>query len=343
MSVIVSSRQLLGRGLDGSERVLEIDRDITDRKRGEEELQTRPRRAGREGRAAARRTCQTANRTLLMVSACDQALVQISDERELTGVICQIIQDEGEYPLVWVGLLDDGERTPFAASPPRVTGTGISIGSRGRWRTRPWRPDRRRRAIRTRRTDGEPRHRRRDRGQRVETRPRCHAVFAQWPPFHSSTRARTSSASWSSTPTSVHGFEQKQVTLLKELADDLAFGITSAPRPRGTRPGAEGPGAEGVTAAGARRRDRPYGAEGAAENRPAPPRPDPAAPRRHALRAGGPGGAAAGGRSTGRAREAERARAGMHRRVPLPHVRAQPSLLHRAGPVHGPGLARGRG
>ena len=59
-----------------------------------------------------------------MVSACDQALVQISDERELTGVICQIIQDEGGYPLVWVGLVDGGPGGLRRAWPPRVTVTG---------------------------------------------------------------------------------------------------------------------------------------------------------------------------------------------------------------------------
>jgi PAS domain S-box-containing protein len=89
--VVVSSRQLVGRDLDGTERVLQVDRDITDKKRAEQEL----RRAHDElEEKVASRTVELmkANRTLLMVSACDQALVQISDERELIGVICQIIR-----------------------------------------------------------------------------------------------------------------------------------------------------------------------------------------------------------------------------------------------------------
>ncbi len=108
--VIVSSRLQIGRGFDGGERVLEIDRDITDRIRAREDLQ----RAHDElEEKVLQRTSdlQRANRMLRMVSACDQALVEISDELELMHVICQIIQDEGGYRLVWVGLAeDDGAR-----------------------------------------------------------------------------------------------------------------------------------------------------------------------------------------------------------------------------------------
>ena len=127
-----------GRAWTAIGRVLEIDRDITDKKRVEEEL----RRAHDElEEKVASRTAdlQRANRTLLMVSACDQALVQISDERELIGVICQIIQDEGGYPLVWVGL-QDGPRGAdavhrFRGGPRRLPGHRIraALGGRRRW------------------------------------------------------------------------------------------------------------------------------------------------------------------------------------------------------------------
>ncbi|HYW85905.1 MAG TPA: PAS domain S-box protein, partial [Spirochaetia bacterium] len=106
--VIVSSRLQMGRGFDGRERVLEIDRDITDRIRAQEDLQ----KAHDElEEKVLQRTSdlQKANQMLRMVSACDQALVEISDELEMMHVICQIIQDEGGYRLVWVGLSDTAD------------------------------------------------------------------------------------------------------------------------------------------------------------------------------------------------------------------------------------------
>ncbi len=101
--VVVSSRLHLGHGTDGELRVLQIDRDITEQKRIQDEL--RQARDELEEKVRQRTTdLQKANRDLLMISACDQALVQMSNEHELIAVICHIIQEEGGYPLVWVGL-----------------------------------------------------------------------------------------------------------------------------------------------------------------------------------------------------------------------------------------------
>src|SRR5271157_748416 len=223
--VTVSSRQLIGRGLDGSERVLEIDRDITDSKRVEEEL----RRAHDElEEKVDLRTAELvkANRTLLMVSACDQALVQISDEHELTGVICQIIQDEGGYGLVWVGLLEGrdrmiirrvasvGDRNGYLESLEKAGGdAALSSGPAGR-------------AIRTK-------------SPVVSLDIAGSAEEPLWKEATLSCGFRAVAAFplldlqknvlgvLVISSTSVTGFEQRQVSLLKELADDLAFGIAS--------------------------------------------------------------------------------------------------------------------
>jgi PAS domain S-box-containing protein len=121
--VTVSCRLQIERGSDGRERILEIDRDITDRRRVQVELQ---RAHDRLEEKVEQRTEELlrANRMLRMISMCDQALVQISDERELMYVICQIIQDEGGYPLVWVGLAENDE----ARSVVRAASAGDTEG-----------------------------------------------------------------------------------------------------------------------------------------------------------------------------------------------------------------------
>ena len=122
-ALIVSTRMHLGPGVDGGDRVLEIGRDITQDKRVQRELQ----RAHDELEdKVSDRTAESrkVNRTLLMVSRCDQALVQVTDEKELTSVISQIIKDEGDYPLVWVGFAEDeGDRGPH-----RVASAGDGSG-----------------------------------------------------------------------------------------------------------------------------------------------------------------------------------------------------------------------
>lgn len=223
--VTVSSRQQIGRGFDGGERVLEIDRDITDRIRAREELQ----RAHDElEEKVLQRTSdlQRANRMLRMVSACDQALVEISDELELMHVICQIIQDEGGYRLVWVGVAngDDarsircvasaGDHDGFLDSMHLTGSTGVigpgPISSAIETgapvisgdisllpESEPWRDDALRRGFRS-----------------MASLP---LMSAPKPAFGALVIYSDQQG----------GFETKQVNLLKELVDDLAFGLTS--------------------------------------------------------------------------------------------------------------------
>ena len=222
--LIVSSRQLVGRGLDGVQRVLQVDRDITETKRAQEAL----RRAHSElEEKVASRTAdlQRANRTLLMVSACDQALVQISDERELIGVICQIIQDEGGYPLVWVGLRDAGSgRVRCVASAGDRDGYLEEL--RARWGEESLGTGPVGAAVSSRRAavvddlgadpDGMP--------WRDEALARGYLSAAALPLLNPHKEAMGALVIYAEARA---GFEQRQITLLKELADDLAFGITS--------------------------------------------------------------------------------------------------------------------
>ena len=223
--VTVSSRQQIGRGFDGGERVLEIDRDITERIRAREELQ---RAHDQLEEKVLQRTSdlQKANKMLRMVSACNQALVEISDELELMHVVCQIIQDEGGYRLVWVGLAEGettqsvrcvasaGDHDGFLDSMRRtgnggLTGPGpISSAIRAGIpiingdisllpESEPWRDDALRRGFRS---------------------------MASLPLMSAEAPAFGALVIYSDQPI---GFEPKQVNLLKELVDDLAFGLTS--------------------------------------------------------------------------------------------------------------------
>jgi PAS domain S-box-containing protein len=223
--VIVSSRQHIGRGFDGRERVLEIDRDITDRKHVQEELQ----KAHDElEEKVQQRTfdLQRANRMLMMVSMCDQALVQISDELELMQVICQIIQDEGGYPLVWVGLAEQDA----AQSVRRVASVGdrdgFLDGVRISWGGEGEKEDPMGRAIRsgtpvlsenlTRLPDYTP--------WKKEALRRGFRSMANLPLMSTQSTAFGALVIYAD---KIPGFDAGQMTLLKELVDDLAFGIMS--------------------------------------------------------------------------------------------------------------------
>ena len=235
--VIASSRLHIGSGIDGTERVLQIDRDITEQKRVQEELQ-RAHDELEEKVQSRTADLQKANRTLMMVSQCDQALVQVTDEQELTSVICQIIQDEGDYPLAWVGLAEnsDGQRLRCAASAGDYD--GFLDGIRTRWgeyvlasgppgqAVRSGMP-----VVRQLDAEGHPG----EHGERLAERPedlpwreaalaRGFRTMAAFPLLSARKSAFGALVIYSDRHAD---FERSQVTLLKELADDLAFGITS--------------------------------------------------------------------------------------------------------------------
>ncbi|HEY9594172.1 MAG TPA: ATP-binding protein [Spirochaetia bacterium] len=210
--VVVSSRQHLGSGHDGRLRILQIDRDITEQKRVQAELQRAHDEL--EGKVLQRTSdLKKANRTLLMVSQCDQAIVQISDVRELVAVICQIIRDEAEFPLVWAGFLDTGG----------ALGRVAAAADRDEWGVDALVEGPAKRAIRA----GAP--------LVVDT-----ASADDYPGFPQMAAAQGFTTAASFPLLDAHGtafgalvicvesgFEPGQTALLKELVDDLAFGIMS--------------------------------------------------------------------------------------------------------------------
>ncbi|HET6485457.1 MAG TPA: response regulator [Spirochaetia bacterium] len=210
--VVVFSRLHIGSGPDEGERVLEIDRDITEQKRVQQELQ----RAHDELEdKVQRRTSELrkTNRMLRMVSRCDEALVQATDEGDLTAVISQIIHDEGGYPLAWVGISEtrDESRLRCAASagdhdlggfdPPAVEGPALEAVRSGA-------------AVIS---AGEV-------AREGSVSPRRPMAVAAFPLLDLGGAAFGALVICSDRPAE---FDSTQVSLLKELADDLAFGLTS--------------------------------------------------------------------------------------------------------------------
>ncbi len=84
---------------------LAMHTDITERKQAELALQQA--HAALEGKVR-ERTAELSrlNRTLTMISDCDQALVRSATEEELVGEICRVIQERGGYRMAWVGYAE---------------------------------------------------------------------------------------------------------------------------------------------------------------------------------------------------------------------------------------------
>jgi PAS domain S-box-containing protein len=89
--IIVSSRHQLIRGADGIERILEINRDITERKRAEEQI-------------------VKLNRTLRALSRSSQAILRATDEAGYLNDVCEIIIEDCGHEMVWIGLAEHDEK-----------------------------------------------------------------------------------------------------------------------------------------------------------------------------------------------------------------------------------------
>jgi len=167
------------------------------------------------------------NRALKTLTSCNQVLVQVKSEEELMERICRILVDVGEYPFAWVGFAeDDAQKTvhPMATSglDHSILSHSLSWGDneRGRGPTGS--------AIRTG-TMSLVRH--------IATNP----AFKPW----RDDALRLGYLSCISLPLALDGrvfgaiaiyarepdaFDAEEISLLKELASDLAYGILSLRR-----------------------------------------------------------------------------------------------------------------
>jgi PAS domain S-box-containing protein len=85
--------------------------DITTRKKMEEALQAAHNQLEQRVEERTEALMRT-NRLLRLLSECNQALVTLDDEQELIRAICQIMHEQGGYRMAWVGYAEqDTQRT----------------------------------------------------------------------------------------------------------------------------------------------------------------------------------------------------------------------------------------
>jgi PAS domain S-box-containing protein len=59
-------------------------------------------------------------RLYAVLSRANEAIVRIHDEQALYEEVCRIVAEAGQFPLVWIGLVAEGEVSPAASSGPAV-------------------------------------------------------------------------------------------------------------------------------------------------------------------------------------------------------------------------------
>ncbi|NLX09904.1 MAG: GAF domain-containing protein [Chloroflexi bacterium] len=176
--------------------------DITERKRAEAAL-------------------RTANRAYRVLSECNQAMVRANDEHELVSTICQIVVGVDSYRMAWVGYLQDDE----AQTLQPVTYAGYSDGYVESLRLNAREHSPTAHVIRTHRpaiihdieTDPEF-----EKGRAVALARGYRSGIAL--PLLINEQLIGTLNVYSDEP---HAFDSAEVDLLVELADDLAFGIST--------------------------------------------------------------------------------------------------------------------
>lgn len=103
--IAVSARKQIIRDTDGTQLVLETNRDITGRIRDEEQL-------------------RKLNRTLTALNHSNQALLHATDEQALLEAVCEIVIKDCAYTMMWVGFAENDE----AKSVRAVAHAGFTAG-----------------------------------------------------------------------------------------------------------------------------------------------------------------------------------------------------------------------
>ncbi|WP_107836335.1 PAS domain S-box protein [Opitutus sp. ER46] len=192
--------------LDDRKYLLEIVRDITERKRAEQEI-------------------VRTSRALRTISRCNQTLVRAQNESDLLEAICLLVVEHGGYRMAWVGYVEQD--------------AGLSVRPVAQVRSEPEHPEFGPFAWGEEARGSNPAETCARTGTVVVCRDTQHdPAFAPW----QADAARRGYASLIALPLrsvagplgalvifsgEVDGFDPSQVALLGELADDLAYGIAN--------------------------------------------------------------------------------------------------------------------
>jgi PAS domain S-box-containing protein len=192
----------------GGEKIIQsFHHDITERKRAEESL-------------------RSTDRALKTISACNQALVRATDEKEMLQQVCQAIVEQGGYRMAWLGFANDDEKKSIHIAGSAGFEAGYLEEAHINWSE----DDERGRgpsgtAFRTGRMvvcndfQNDPR----TAPWKEEAAKRGYAAIISLPLKN----AGQSFGALTIYAARVNAFHDEEIKLLSELADDLAFGINA--------------------------------------------------------------------------------------------------------------------
>ncbi|BAI61251.1 putative histidine kinase [Methanocella paludicola SANAE] len=192
--------------LDGRQVIVAVVRDITERKRAEDEL-------------------QRANRSLHALSKCDDAVIHAGEEKSLLENVCQIIVETGGYRMAWIGYVEHDEAKTVRPVAQKGYESGYLESVRITWADRERGRGPTGASIRTK-------------SPHVIRNVLTDPSFAPWReeavkrgyasvlglPLISEGNVFGALTIYSGRP---DAFDEVEVALLKEMADDIAYGIVS--------------------------------------------------------------------------------------------------------------------
>ncbi len=180
------------------------------------------------GRGAAQQPSGHAYRALKTLSAGNHVLLHSSDEQQLLDRMCKVIVEEGGYPLAWVGYAENDERRSIRPVAHAGVGVGLVDALRLTWADEGIGRGPTGTAVRT----GEPVIARNLHGDPDLVDARNLLVERGLPDYASAAvfplrvdgQVLGNLSIYADEP---DAFDEAEVRLLRELAEDLAFGIAS--------------------------------------------------------------------------------------------------------------------